>query len=239
MAQIVLVRHAQASFLEANYDRLCANGERQAQLLGEYWASRNIQFCRVWSGPKVRQTQTARRVMEGFRKLGRQFPELETMSELDEYPGEEVLRQGLPQLMESSEEVRRMHRLFQHSGDLGERRKVFQQLFELVVSKWVNGGLKISGTESWPEFCARVNRGLLRLSNAAKSKTAIVAFTSGGPIAVALQRAMQLSTSVTLQMTWMSRNASFTDFLHSGRRFTLSSFNATPHLDGESLLTYR
>jgi broad specificity phosphatase PhoE len=239
MARIILVRHGQASFLEPNYDQLCATGERQARLLGEYWASRDVRFCRAWSGPKVRQTQTARLVMEEFRKLGRDFPELETMSELDEYPGEEVMRQGLAQLMESSDEVRRLYQLFQDSGDLGERRKIFQRLFELVVGKWVNGGMKISGVESWPEFCARVNRGLMQLLNGANSKTAVVAFTSGGPIAVALQRAMQLSPSVTLQMTWMSRNASFAEFLCSGPKFTLSSFNATPHLDDESLLTYR
>jgi len=161
------------------------------------------------------------------------------MSELDEYCGEAVLRHGLPQLMESSEEARRLDRSFQDTVDLAERRKIFQQLFELVVTKWSEGEVKISGIESWPEFCARVHCGLTELCNGATSKASVVAFTSGGPIAVALQRAMYLSPSVTLQMTWMSRNASFTDFLHSGQKFTLSSFNATPHLDEESLLTYR
>jgi hypothetical protein len=37
----------------------------------------------------------------------------------------------------------------------------------------------------------------------------------------------------------MSRNASLTGFLASGERFTLSTFNAHPHLDEDSLLTYR
>jgi len=37
----------------------------------------------------------------------------------------------------------------------------------------------------------------------------------------------------------MSRNASFSEFLASGERFTLSMFNAHPHLDADSLLTYR
>jgi hypothetical protein len=40
-------------------------------------------------------------------------------------------------------------------------------------------------------------------------------------------------------LTWMSRNASFSVFLSSGDRFTLSSFNAHPHLEDERLLTYR
>ncbi len=34
MSSVILVRHAQASFLEPNYDKLCATGEVQARLLG-------------------------------------------------------------------------------------------------------------------------------------------------------------------------------------------------------------
>jgi hypothetical protein len=54
-----------------------------------------------------------------------------------------------------------------------------------------------------------------------------------------MRRALNLSHADTLQLTWMSRNASFTEFLSSGDRFTLSAFNAHPHLEDESLLTYR
>jgi hypothetical protein len=38
---------------------------------------------------------------------------------------------------------------------------------------------------------------------------------------------------------WMSRNCSYSEFLFSGERFTLSAFNAFPHLDDPALLTYR
>jgi hypothetical protein len=66
-----------------------------------------------------------------------------------------------------------------------------------------------------------------------------VIFTSAGTIAAAMRRALHLSAEATLRMTWMSRNASFSSFLASGERFTLSTFNAHPHLDGDGLLTYR
>jgi hypothetical protein len=56
-------------------------------------------------------------------------------------------------------------------------------------------------------------------------------------------RALHLSAEDTLQVTWASRNASFSEFLASVsgsmERFKLSTFNTHPHLDGESLLTYR
>ena len=70
MSRVILVRHAQASFLEPNYDKLCATGEVQARLLGEYWARRGVLFSRAWSGPRVRQVQTARMVEEAYRRLG-------------------------------------------------------------------------------------------------------------------------------------------------------------------------
>jgi hypothetical protein len=66
-----------------------------------------------------------------------------------------------------------------------------------------------------------------------------VVFTSAGTIGAAMRQALHLSAEDTLQVTWMSRNASFTEFLASGERFTLSAFNAHPHLNGDGLLTYR
>jgi hypothetical protein len=36
----------------------------------------------------------------------------------------------------------------------------------------------------------------------------------------------------------MPRNCSFSEFIFPKDRFTLSSFNAFPHLDDDSLLTY-
>jgi broad specificity phosphatase PhoE len=239
MARVTLVRHAQASFLESNYDQLCATGEAQARLLGEYWARRRVGFCRAWSGPCARQVQTARIVEAAYRTMGRDFPELEIMSEFDEYPGDVVLRQCLPQLLEASEDVRRIHKTFQDAKESTERRRMFQKLFEVVISKWVSGDVTVAGVESWPDFCARVGRGLAKTANGATPSGDLVVFTSGGPIAVAMRRALHLSHPDTLQMTWMSRNASFSEFLSSGDRFTLSTFNATPHLDEESLLTYR
>jgi broad specificity phosphatase PhoE len=239
MSRVVLVRHAQASFLEPNYDKLCATGEVQARRLGEHWACRGVLFSRAWSGPCARQVQTGRIVEEAYRRLGREFPELEVMSEFDEYPGQEVLRLALPQLLEESGEARHLHQAFEHSVDSGERKRRFQKLFEMVIGKWVNGELVIAGVESWQDFCARVGRGLTMIADGATRAGSSVVFTSGGPIGVAMRRALNLSNPATLQLTWMSRNASFSEFLSSGDRFVLSTFNAHPHLDDDSLLTYR
>jgi broad specificity phosphatase PhoE len=239
MSRVILVRHAQASFLEPNYDKLCANGEVQSRLLGEYWARRGVLFSRAWSGPRVRQAQTADLVEEAYRRLGREFPEVAVMNEFDEYPAEAVLKLGLPEVLVRSQEVRDLHCAFEQSKEAGERKRDFQKMFEAVIGMWVSGELVVDGAESWQDFCARVDRGITTIVNSVTPAGDSVVFTSGGPIGVAMRRALHLSHADTLQLTWMSRNASFTEFLSSGDRFTLSKFNAHPHLEDESLLTYR
>ncbi|HEX5612745.1 MAG TPA: phosphoglycerate mutase family protein, partial [Burkholderiales bacterium] len=47
MAELYLVRHAQASFGTEDYDRLSELGRRQARWLGEYFAERGMRFDRV------------------------------------------------------------------------------------------------------------------------------------------------------------------------------------------------
>jgi broad specificity phosphatase PhoE len=239
MSRVIVVRHAQASFLEPNYDKLCSNGEVQARLLGEYWARRGVLFSRAWSGPRVRQVQTARLVEEAYRRSGRDFPALAVMNEFDEYPAEAVLKLGLPRVLGKSQEVRDLHHGFEHAKDADERKRSFQQMFEAVIGMWVSGELVLDDVESWQDFCARVDRGIATIASSATPVGDSVVFTSGGPIGVALRRALHLSHADALQLTWMSRNASFTEFLSSGGRFTLSTFNAHPHLEDESLLTYR
>jgi broad specificity phosphatase PhoE len=236
---LFLIRHAQASFLEQNYDKLSKLGEAQAGLLGEYLARRNIIFDRVCTGPCVRQNETVELMSDGYRKVGLGFPEPLMLPEFNEYQGDSVLERSLPGLLENDQRVRDLHAAFQSANGSRERRATFQKLFEAVIGKWVEGTLLLPGVETWLEFSSRVNRGLSKvLRNGGRGETVAIV-TSGGPIAVAMQRALNLSPQHALQVSWMSRNCSWSEFLYSGDRFTLSAFNAHPHLDDASMLTYR
>jgi broad specificity phosphatase PhoE len=239
MGRLFLVRHAQASFQSQNYDRLSALGETQARLLGEYWAQRKVTFERVCTGPAQRHRQTAQFVTEAYRKAGNKFSSPVVAEEFDEFQGEAVLSQSLPQLLATNDRIRELHHVLQNSISEAEKRVNFERLFEVVISKWVHGEIALPNVESWQDFCARVNRGLSNfLTRSVKGEVAVI-FTSGGPVSVAMQRALHLSAEDTLRVAWMSRNCSFSKFLFSGDRFTLSTFNSFPHLDDESLLTYR
>ncbi|HET9995702.1 MAG TPA: histidine phosphatase family protein [Candidatus Acidoferrum sp.] len=239
MGRLFLVRHAQASFLSQNYDKLSDLGERQSRLLGEYWVRHRVMFDRVCTGPAIRHRQTARIAGEAYRRVGLEFPEPVILKEFDEFQGEAVLARSLPQLLAHNRKIHELHDAMQNSGDEIEKRANFQRLFEAVISMWVHGEIAPESVESWQEFCARVNRGLTTfLANSWKGEMAVI-FTSSGPLSAAVERALHLSAQDTLQIAWMSRNCSFSEFLFSSDRFTLSTFNSFPHLDDDLLLTYR
>lgn len=239
MGTLFLVRHAQASFLEQNYDKLSQLGEAQARLLGEYWAQRNVVFDRVATGPCVRQQDTAKLISEEFRKSGLEFPKPLMLPEFNEYQGEVVLGRSLPELLKIDQTICDLHAAFQSSSDSARKRATFQKLFEAVIGKWVDGAIALPGVETWSEFCFRVNSGLTKFLASAGRREQLAIVTSGGPIAVAMQRALNLSPQHTLEVSWMSHNCSWSEFLYSKDRFTLSAFNAHPHLNEPAMLTYR
>jgi broad specificity phosphatase PhoE len=239
MSLLFAIRHGQASFLEQNYDKLSGIGQMQARLLGQYWSERQVTFDRVYSGPRARQTDTARIVGEVYRESGLPWPETQIMNEFDEYHGEMVMEAILPGLAEKDTRVRELQQAFTDARSAADKHKTFQRLFETVIGRWATGEIQVENIESWAEFCARVHRGLSQLVGRNGGGENVAVFSSGGPIGVTVQRALDLSPENTLKVAWMARNCSFSEFLFSRDRFTLSSFNALPHLNEPSLITYR
>ena len=239
MSRLFLVRHAQASFLEQTYDKLSALGELQANSLGEFWTRHKLAFDRVCSGPCVRQKNTAMIVGAAYPKANLAFPEILVMPEFDEYQGQAVLERSLPGLLESDRGVSALHDAFQAAHDPHSRRRTFQKLFEAVIGKWVAGEISPPSVEPWRDFASRVNTGLASFLSGGAQNERISIFTSGGPIGLAVQRALDLSAQNALRVSWMAQNCSFSEFLYSQDRFTMSSFNSVPHLDHAWLQTYR
>jgi broad specificity phosphatase PhoE len=239
VSSLTLVRHGQGSYLEADYDRLSELGEKQARELGNYWVKHGVKFDQAFSGPGKRHRRTAELVGETFERSSLSWPEVVQLNDLDEFQAENVMRQLLPVMRERHDNIRLLEQAFLQAGDLNQVRKGFQRLFQAVTTLWVQGDSPLDDTESWQAFCDRVHRAVMRLRSTADAGKRIVAFTSAGPIAATVQMALQLSPQKTLELSWMMRNSAFTDFLFSGDRFSLSAFNAFPHLNEPSLLTYR
>lgn len=239
MSHLLLVRHGQASFLEQNYDKLSAKGEAQSRLLGEYWAAHKLKLDRVLSGPRVRQQDTARIVGEAYRREGVPWPGVEVSEEFDEFRAEAVIEHALPPLRESDARIREMYNDFDRAEGQAARFKTFQRMFEVIIGRWAAGDLPVPGIEPWSNFCNRVQSGFANLSGNGSRGQTIAIFTSGGPTGVAMQRALQLSTAATLKAAWMVANSAYSQFLFSGNRFTLTSYNSYPHITSRDFLTYR
>jgi broad specificity phosphatase PhoE len=239
MSRLFFVRHAQASFMEENYDRLSPLGERQAALLGLYWARHGVVFDRVCTGPRVRQIETCRIVADEYARAGVPFPAPERIEELDEYDGEAVLRRGVKELIAHKSHIRDLYDAFNETCQPGERHLRFQRLYEAVITMWVNGDLPLDGVEPWDDFASRVTLGVSEFLEDGSSKEQTAIFSSGGPTAITVQRALELSRIKSLQLSWMVRNCSFSEFVYSGERFSLSAFNEIPHIDDDAMRTSR
>ncbi|HLJ47995.1 MAG TPA: histidine phosphatase family protein [Bryobacteraceae bacterium] len=236
MGSLTLVRHGQASFLQPNYDKLSRLGEEQARKLGEYWLKTGVRFDHSFHGPAHRQVHTGDIVAQTYREAGESWPDSSCIPELDEYPGIEVVRAFLPELIDKHEDMRLLDEEFRTAADRSVAARAFEKMFQRVTRLWVAGELDSPDVETWQSFCERVEVGIERARSVGGR---VAVFTSGGVIAATVRIALDLSPQRTLELSWAPRNASYAEFLFSPERFSLSSFNVYPHLDTPDLLTWR
>ena len=85
MTDIYLVRHGQASFGKANYDKLSELGGQQAIWLGDYFKHRNVEFDAVFSGDMVRHHETKEGIASGIATEDYTLPEVTVNSALNEF----------------------------------------------------------------------------------------------------------------------------------------------------------
>lgn len=238
MSTLALVRHAQASFFAENYDQLSPLGEQQARLLGEYWVRRGVRFDEVYTGPRVRQIETAALAGEAFAKAGLPWPEPTLLTELDEHQVDRLIKLAMHDIARQYPNVGQLHADYQKAELPHDKNRSFQLMFEEVVKLWVAGKVDAPGIESWQAFTQRVEAGLKRIVDGRRGRT-VAAFSSVGAITGCLRATLGCADLTALDLGWRLRNCSITDFVFSGDRVTLEGFNAYPHLEDPGLWTYR
>jgi broad specificity phosphatase PhoE len=238
MSVLTVVRHGQASFLADNYDKLSPLGERQARLLGEYWLEQGVRFDRVIYGPCERQIRTGEIIGGVFCAAGAKWPCPEVRPEFDEYPAEPVMRTGIPALMERHPHVREMVDSFYAAVETEAKRRAFDRLLREVSGRWRAGEVVCGEAVTWEDFCRRVEEAVFRIRSENGRGARVALFTSAGPLAATARVALGLSPEATMELMWTPRNAGISEFFFTAGRFSMSAFNATPHL-GSAELTYR
>ena len=239
MAQLILVRHGQATPFEEITDRLSPLGETQSRKLAEFWIRNRATFDEVYTGSLDRQRRTEELVRAAFIAHGLDWPEAQVIPELNEYDADSVVKHFAPQLAERDPQFRMLVEATECGGGGPDQNRRFQRMFEALMNRWITGELDSSEVESWRTFRDRVQRGLRRITQGRASGRRVAAFTSGGPIGVAVQIALNAPDRTGLEVNWRVRNCSVTEFVFSGERLSLDSFNGLPHLDDPALRTFR
>lgn len=239
MSWLLLVRHAQASFHADDYDQLSPLGQRQACLLGEEWVQRGLVLDEVYVGPRSRQQQTAEAVAACYERAGLSFPKVEVLQELDEYDLRGILEQLAPVLARQDAEFGKLFTAQRQGATSRDQKRSFQTMFEPLLRRWQAAVDSPDEMESWKEFSQRVACGLRRVTQQPGPSRRVAAFTSGGFIGTAVQSVLGAPDVAALEINWRIRNAAVTEFVFSGDRITLDSFNNAAHLTEPEMMTYR
>ena len=210
MAELVLVRHAQASFGTDDYDRLSELGWRQSRWLGEHFAERNLVFDRIVRGTLRRHAETLAGICEG---MGLQSSGCDERPGLNEYDSLALLR------AHTGKEQRQ-------GGQ--EQREHFRVLREALYA-WCDGSLACGDELSFRKF----RSGVLEALEAARASGArrVLVVSSGGPISTIIAEVLKMPMRGVVELNLRARNTGISEFHFNERGIHCVSFNGVPHLD--------
>jgi broad specificity phosphatase PhoE len=226
MSLLLLVRHGQASWGAADYDRLSEQGFTQSAMLGRSLAARGIRPSVVLTGAMRRHHETARTVVEA---AGWDVSPVEDggWNEFDHRQMLELHPAGVGQ----------------SDGTQGEQmtKARFQKWFEEATLRWTGGEHDKEYDESFGAFGDRVGAAVRRAVDRLSDGGTAVVFTSGGPISHVAASLLGGGAALWLQLNPVTVNASVSKVVVGGRGLTLVSFNDHGHLEAADggLVTYR
>ncbi|WP_144207821.1 histidine phosphatase family protein [Shewanella donghaensis] len=244
MAAIYLIRHGQASFGSADYDKLSAKGCNQANILGASWQLRP-KPKKYYCGDLLRHEQTLSHFIEGHK--GIVTPKI-IHSGFNEFDHVDILHKYNDKWSDFANMTYEVNQLTDPS-------KTIKSEFSNALNRWLFEGKDHEYKESWPQFkmrCIRALRDVIeqelaqnksvvateRTQNDAKD---ILVFTSGGTISVIIQHILQLNDQQMLAINQQTRNTSVTKLLFSGDKLSVDYINNYSHLErlGDEWVTFR
>ena len=120
------------------------------------------------------------------------------------------------------------------------------EAFEAACAKWIQGELEPGAEENnfeyWQDFQSRVYTAIDEIMAKHGSGSRVLISTSGGVIAMVLQRVLQFPDQAVITTNWMVRNSSVSRVKYGQGKVSLTQFNSLPHLERSGLqemITYR
>lgn len=217
MGLITIIRHAQASFGAANYDKLSDLGHRQSEALGVALREQGFVWPdKVIIGTMVRHRETFDGIAKGFGVTA--TPEL--------HPGlNEFDFSGLLSAHDQGD-ARPEHTTH-------DRAAHFRQLKATVLA-WQKGEIE-NPPETFEAFVTRVSDALA----AADGDTLMV--SSGGAIGQLIRQVMDAPAEQQIMLQLQMKNCAVNEVVQGRKGAYLHSFNETPHINAANMgemLTY-
>ncbi|NDH19755.1 MAG: histidine phosphatase family protein [Rhodobacteraceae bacterium] len=220
--KIIFVRHGQAQFGQANYDKLSEVGHEQAVALGKAIFEQGITIDHWVSGDMVRHAETLRGISQGMRT---QVSHQIVTPDLNEY---DFTGQLNARFVGSKAPV----------GLHTDRKTHFRALRE-TLALWQNDKI-LNPPESWAAFETRLKRAQQTILGLEGDTILVV--SSGGAISKIVANALGVSHAKQVDLQLQIKNASMSTFIYSRRTggFFLNAFNETPFVSAKTqhLLTY-
>jgi broad specificity phosphatase PhoE len=226
MGSLFLIRHAQASYGQADYDRLSPRGVQQAQSLAVPVAP--LRLDQLYRGPHLRHQQTAEHAGFGGATV---------LEELAEYPAFAMIQHFMPRLVEEDARFAELTK--------SPSRELANAAFRTVLGRWMRDEWHGEGVERVGAFALRVRAGLDHMLRDVKSGARIGVVTSAGPIVVAIGLVFGASENHMVRTSLVIRNASISELAFRSREFawhperiSLVAFNSIHHLPAELQTEY-
>ena len=235
MANLLIIRHGQASFGADNYDQLSALGQHQADLTGEFLSQSGVQLSAAFSGDLSRQRETGERILAQLEDA----PSLVIDPRFNEVQTDEQVAVMTPLLCEQDPRFAAL------MADMNKDSKSFQKIIETVFNYWVSPNCQVAGIQSWQEYSAGVVSAFESARASAESGSTSAIFTSGGTIATLVGHVLGLPADRVYEFYEPVFNCSITRLIFNTHKCSLSTFNDVSHLQlmsaqrGERLVTYR
>lgn len=221
MAELYLVRHGQASFGADNYDQLSSLGQQQGQVLGEYFAEREIAFDHILVGTMNRHRQTVEAIFQGSTEVASP-KEHRGLNEYD-----------FGALFDGLGDEHRELQLLSKKG-----KKEFYTALRQVLLLWMEDRIEGPIPETWSEFQQRVADARNYVQGL---KGRILAVSSGGVMAAIAQQTLGAPREKVISLNLQINNCSFCRYFFNADSFHLATFNSIPYFDRAdrlNLITY-
>ncbi len=223
MAELFLVRHAQAAFGTDDYDRLTKLGHQQARWLGEYFRDRHAGFDRVYTGTLRRHRET----LEGMLLGGCRAASAQEDARLDEYDPERLVRAHLAAL-----EGERAELPSPVPGTTDGGRKQHFRLLREALTAWTDGRVDAALHRPFTEFQEGAYKAFRSACSPAPAMPErVLIISSGGPIASILAHHLEMPASSFVALNLQVRNSGFCELRFNTVAAQVVSFNNVPHLD--------